>query len=291
MSEKIDKDLERKVEKIIEKKSKNGSVVFLTVLLVLIVLLFVGYVLVDQRIIVFNDKTQVEEEVKKIEVNINESWVQSLYEKVSGDGETANAFHYWRYLPNNSNGIVTSLDNFNVKTASEVVKMQLVAKNLSENDLIFYGTCFDLNVPETNSIGAKSACALQKEYDITEAMSYYKKSAVERVYKDLFGEDSELDTSVTMRMDYFGGMSYTYVAQYDGYYLYKIITGGVVGPGGYIGKLTSAVKEGKTLRLTETVTEEIYEGDVRKEDKTFILVYTFEQEEDGSYKYISREKI
>ena len=291
MSEKSDKELERKVEKIIEKKSKNGLVAFLTFLLVLVILLFVGYVLIDQKILVLDNNEIKEETKEEVEVNINESWVQSLYEKVSGDGDSANSFHYWRYIANNNNGIASSLDKFEVKNASEVVKMQLVAKNLSDNDLIFYGTCYELSVPDTNSLGAKSACALQREYDGAEAMTYYKRSAVERVYKDLFGEESELDTSVTMRMDYYGGKSYTYVEQYDGYYLYKIITGGVVGPGGYIGKLTSAVKEGNVLKLTETVTEEIYDGSERKEDKTFNFIYTFEQEKDGSYKYISREKI
>ena len=91
-------------------------------------------------------------------------------------------------------------------------------------------------------------------------------------------------------MDVYGGSVYYYVKEYDAYFEYHAEVGGTTGPGGYETSINSAYKEGRNLIIYEDVKMTSYETeDLNKPTvKEFYNVYTFELEDDGMYKFVSR---
>lgn len=161
MSEKVDKDLERKVEKIIEKKSKNGSVVFLTILLVLVVLLFVGYVLIDQKIIVLgNNETQVDETKEEVEesvkLDVNSVEVKYLH------GMT----EYSNMISNGINKEVYGSKKLTVSEMSDAYKQNITSSYYAGN---VYGQ------QTLDSTVYVEASAVKAAYDLTFGEGHYKK--------------------------------------------------------------------------------------------------------------------
>ena len=113
--------------------------------------------------------------------------------------------------------------------------------------------------------------------------------------KDLFGQDSNLDTSIAMLDDTtpFDLDRYVYISTLDMYVEYMKEGGGIGPYGGFKTNISKAIKKGKEIKIYETVEE--YET---KDNSTeslgitdaFTFVYTFEQESAGNYKFVSRIK-
>ena len=269
-------------------KKNNSGVIILSILLCTVSLGFVFYVLFDQGFIKMNSTTGNDEEIvekeEKQDLDINSRLVRNLYYMVSKETKENNWDLYWQY-----NGLgVTELSDFNISNTNEVVKMQLVAKNLDNSNKYYY-SC-DSTIPDEGTYG-KSICWYNKEYnDYSTSLTYYEKNYVESIYKKLFGADAKLDTSVDIRMDKGGLLSYKYLPAHDKYFVYKSVGGWTSGPGGYTAKLVKAEKEGKKLYIYENVTLEKYDGLNKLPTEEFKMVYTFELEEDGMYKFVSRVK-
>ena len=284
MSEKMDKELEKKVEELVEKKTKkknNNLIIFLVMLLVFVFVAFAGYILMDKGIIFSDKKDEKTEEVEPVkeELDINSRLVKELYSYVGG------AEGYWRY-----DSPYDKISDFHFDNASEKVKMQLVSSNLIASDKQYAYNCSDYQIPETNGSG-HSVCKSNDLYGESKYQSFYKKSSVENIYKKLFGKDAKLDTSVDIYMDRWGGVVYTYVAKYDAYFEYLIMTGGT-GPEPYSAKLSKAYKEGNKLYIYEDVKFNLYNDNLEivKVEKSD-MIYTFELDADGMYKFISRVEV
>ena len=88
-----------------------------------------------------------------------------------------------------------------------------------------------------------------------------------------------------------GASSYKYIPKYDRYFEYQTSGGVTTGPGGYVTKLEKALKEGNKIYIYEDVVVEKYDGNDNKiGTENYYMVYTFELEDDGMYKFISRVK-
>ena len=274
-----------------EKKAKknNKGIVILSVLLILVILLFAGYVLVDREIISFEknaNNSDVVEKEEKIELDINSRLVQSLYDSVTVDGD--GWFKYWVYSDSRD---TSSFDDFYVESASEQIKMNIVGMNLAESKRKYFN-CSSVNIPKENSFGVSVCYAnTMPGYEGIYTPRSYDREYVEGVYKEIFGKDAKLDTSADIPVNYFGSESYSYVASEGVYVLYVTESGGTGGPGGYTTSLKSATKDGDKLYIYENVKNEIYDdNEVLQKTVNFVMVYTFELEDDGMYKFVSRVK-
>ena len=113
------------------------------------------------------------------------------------------------------------------------------------------------------------------------------KDVVERIYKTLYGSQANLDLNTIMFTDKNGVGRYKYVQSLDAYILFAIEAGGSSAVE-TTKELTKAEKVGKQIKLYETVTTTSMDDSKVTTAENYI--YTFEQEEDGIYTYISREK-
>lgn len=277
MSEKLEKKV----------KKNNSGIIILSILLVLVILIFAFYVLFDQGIIKLGG-AKVEEEVKEevVEVNVKSRLVNYLYNSVANASDGNDWYRFWRY----QNGFTDQLVDFYSKSAPEKVKMQLVAKNINDSFADYIYNCEDGFIPDNNEYG-NSACWYRKEYNEYRAMVSFEREYIESIYKQLFGSDAQLDTSVDFKADLIGASSYKYIPKYDRYFEYQTSGGVTTGPGGYVTKLEKALKEGNKIYIYEDVVVEKYDGNDNKiGTENYYMVYTFELEDDGMYKFISRVK-
>ena len=264
-----------------KKKSSIGYII----VIILLILGFCGYILVDQGIIkidMFNKKGEVEVEEKE-ELDVNSRLVQSLYNSVSlSDGNDISWYKFWFY----SGSIQGSfeLGDFISDEADELDKMKIVGLNLKSSSRK-YNLC-DISIPSILDDGRYSSC----EENTTQYS--YSRSYVESVYKSIFGKNAKLDTSVLIWMDVYGGSAYYYVKEYDAYFEYHASVGGTVGPGGYETSINKAYKVGSSLIIYEDVKLTSYKTDDLSKPtiEEFYNVYTFELEDDGMYKFVSRVK-
>lgn len=292
-----------------KKKSSIGYII----VIILLFLGFGGYILVDQGIIkldVFNKKEEVKEEKKedkKEELDINSRLVQNLYNMVTTKG--INSF--------STNWIYSSYKNVNDKNkesfyankASEEIKMNIVGINLDSSNRKLV-SCDNTNIsipgvykeaPFDHEYGMLyTHCEyneMQREYNLNKSPQsvynyYYDRSYVETVYKTIFGKDAKLDTSAFIATNEYRGNNYVYVEEYDAYYEYIKEVGGTAGPESYEPSISSAFKEGKKLNIYEDVKRTTYENEDLSKPivEEFYYVYTFELEDDGMYKFVSRVK-
>ncbi len=282
-----------------KQRSNKGLIIGLVISIIL--LLGLGcYVVYDKDLLhlkkeTSNDIQTPKEENEVKELDINSRLVQTLYNKVSSETEESNWNHFWYYSSEQTKD--GALENFDVKTSSEIVKMQLVAKNLvEENKKII--TCSDYNIPDyapKNSYLKEdrfSLCYTQKEDSIYHSNIFYfqygyKKDYVESIYKELFGPNSKLNTDVPIYTDCLHISSYNYLNATDMYFEYTIEGGGTNGPGGYTAKIAKATQDDEQIKIYETVDE--YNDEKAKVD-TYTFVYTFKLEKDGMYSFVSRMK-
>lgn len=291
------------------KKKKNVLIIFL-ILLILLVLGLVGYICYDKNLI-FNDNKAVSTSNKlgnKLEkeqkLDINSRLVQTLYNSVTPSDHSC--FRYSIY------GMVQDND-YIAAEVPELDKMTLVANNLKYD---YYETvsCTDVNVPDVLSINVNgtnvnyySGCSANNpdnyqknsiEQRFIEKM--YSKKYIETIYKNLFGKDAKLDTSVPIT--FYGPTAYFYNKDMDSYikYLYSG-SGGICGPIKYEDEIEKAVLKGDTLKIYEktdvtTGPDDTYDSNgnlLKHEDATTSTnyhVYTFLRESDGMYKFVSRIK-
>lgn len=271
-----------------EKKNNNIIVVILSVVVLVLFFLFGGYVLVDQGVIKLNfGKGQIEEKNEKEELDINSRLVQNLYDSVTVDG-VLSSVSYWVYSDSLPGPGSYDFKNFYAESASEQIKMNIVGMNLLESKQKF-ANCSSVNIPKENSFGISACYAnTMPGYEGLYISKSYDRSYIERVYKNIFGKDEKLDTSIDIPMNFFGSRSYSYVASEDAYVLYVAEVGGTGGPGGYSASLKSAAKDGNMLYIYEDVKNEIYDSNsVYIKTEKYTMTYTFELEDDNMYKFVS----
>ena len=262
-----------------EQKSNKGLIIVL-VMFIIICLGLIGYIAYDNGMLAkIMNKSDVKEEKKESvkkeetkELDINSRLVQSLYNKISSESEESTWDTYWVYQ--NPDNDFNMEEDFNIETSNETIKMQIVYSNLANKN--------KLNIN----------C---NEYKIPDDQNAYSKDYVESVYKSIFGSKSKLDTSVPMRSNFYGLPTYYYIPEYDMYFAYRAELGGVIGTGGYTSKLEKATQKEKQIKLYEKVEkygpkdDDLSTLEEELED-SFTFIYTFEQEEDGMYAFISRVK-
>jgi len=258
-------------EKIVEVKERNRKVlVVIIILLIMLVLCLLGYICYNKGIILSNNEstnTGGKEEI----LDINSALVRSLYYKVSTDIEN--------YQDSRGGNVdITDSEDFYSATASESEKMLIVGKNL--NDKNAYDVECGL-IPSVLS-GKRSACIDNENSQLTSTYVFPKKY-VDYVYKDIFGQNNIVDTSVDIKVSYC--REYHYIEAFDGYALYGDACLGPVAEE-FKQLLSSAVKVGNKIILTQNV-EKIMTG--TNESEKYKYIFTFE-EDNGTYKFMSKVK-
>lgn len=266
-------------------KNSNKKVVILAILFLVVVLLFVAYILYDQGIL-FQEESQgkqeeapVQEESKIEELAIDTGIVPILYNKVvSGTGEERENLNYWMYREGEG--------QFQIDSASEQTKMYFVGLHLNtvHADIL---NCSTTSIPDTipslnEYVTYSSACYYNNINDFYSVEYAFSRSYVEAIYYDLFGTLDTFDLSVFIDTDPHGGHRYFYNQDLDMYVMYMTETGGTSGPGS-VYSVTKAEKEDKVIRIYESSTPEEDSNDMASS-----YVYTFEQDEDGLYHFVSR---
>ena len=268
-------------------KSEKNNTTLVVVLGVLVGVLLVTTLLFGYLVLGDNHESKVVEETET-ELDINSRLVQELYNMV-GENENVGWVSYWRYHEHEES-FSSELKDFYTASSSEEIKMNLVAKNLSSIKLKTAYPCDAYTkIPNNNEFGI-SCCQMNALYGSDQPQTYYDRADVEAVYKKIFGSTAELDTAVSFKTIHYPTNTYSYVAEYDAYFEYVAEVGGTGSNGGYTVKLDRAFKNGKYIYIYEDVTLEKYDGEVKTSTESFDMLYTFELEDDGMYKFVSRVK-
>lgn len=267
-----------------EKKNNNTLLKVLIVILLLVICFGLGWFGKDYIKVSENsnesssNKSQnnSSEKAKEVELDIHSSLIQLLYNEVSYDLEYKswffnNSIYPWEFAIDK---------DFIVSSATEKDKMKIVGGLLTT--INHQRVCN--NIPERPDVGII----------INNCTDYYTREQVENAYHQLYGTGANLDTSIIIEEGISAALTkYAYDANSDGYYRYIKGSGGTTAPGGYIAKLVKAVREDNNIVLYQNV--ERYdtnkEGDVlEKHSQTFQLVYTFNNEKENEYVFVSKEK-
>lgn len=281
-----------------KEKTSNGKIVVIIILsvLLLVAVSYIGYdiLFVKEESSIGNQKlNKNRKSTKEKELDIHSRLVQTLYHKVTSD-ENGWAI-FWRYADTDVDFYHgdLSLTDFNINKTSEEVKMKLVALNLKDAEKQWI-ECSTANIPKQVSDDYKNVC-YANEIGITHNDSQYgyTKSYVESIYKELYGNHAELDTSVDIYTDMHAVRKLVYINSLDMYVFYQIDSGGLSGPGGYSTKISKATSNGKTIKIEQAVTKTEYQDDstpISPIISNYTLVYTFRLDSDGMYNFISRVK-
>lgn len=292
-----------------EKNKSTGKIVVIIILVVLVIGL-VGYICYDKFIIKSNNSTdkqsvssKVKKENKDEELDINSRLVQTLYNKVSGENTTPNYSLFWK---DEQKDLTTSSieeqfpKDYYVKDASELSKMAYVGYNLSEAKkelIVCTGTDLPQNTVSKNingsSITLHSGC--DKTYNSNATTTYsYSKNEIERIYKDLYGNDAVFDTSIVIPLNQYHIENYVYDEKLGKYVIYYLEGGGMQGPGGFTTKLEKAVRTNDEVKIYEKVKLEYYdENDSESKNSLYkeeTYIYTFKLDNDSMYTFVSRVK-
>ena len=287
-----------------EEKKKGG---FLKVLLVIILMIgclvggyFGGNYLVSNYLPnntkgssnEVNEEKESQSKDKVEELEVNARLVQYLYNKVDS-GNNSSWYKYWQYDDSHNNNKINPTDDFYVKDASDIVKLQILSLNLEESKRQYiYGDDLAKVPAESNGLMNAPTYANYVNNQSLASQYGYKSEYIDSLYKELYGSDLTPSRSVPVYTDVYKITAYIYNEALDMYVLYRGIGGGTTGPGGYTTKLTKATKNGTTVEIYEEVTKAEYaSSDSAPTTTTNTVKYTFEQEKDGLYKYISRTKV
>ncbi|MBQ6477008.1 MAG: hypothetical protein IJI43_01045 [Bacilli bacterium] len=250
-----------------EKKKSNIGIILLVI--VLLCAAFAGGYFVNEKGLIGGEKDTPKEEEKEEkettkELDVNSRLVKMLYNETIMP-ELSDSCH--KQYETWSEG--TEKKDFVAESAMEEIKMRFVAHNLSE-DFIKHG--------------GKAPASPLENYKNSDQDSYYEKSYIDSVYKQIFGVNSKLDTSATMYKDRAHFNAYIYDSKTDNYYLYNIIVGDAIcGPAEEKLTLSKAVEKGDIVELT--VNAEWFAENVSEEKYKYI--YTFEKDKDELYKFVS----
>ena len=283
------------MEKEIKEKKSNGSkvVIFILVILLLGACAYIAYDKLMVKEDISNNNVQGNKKIKEENLDVNSRLIQSLYNKVStGEQKKEDASCIFNYMYGDS--------DFYSEKATEEEKMRIVGRVLSPGKVYSGDESLIPDKIDNDTIEIMSIIAYNKDNDksiFTE--KYYDRKYVENTYKELFGTDSKLDTSVTFENVSTAGL-YSYVPAVDKYLLYLVEGGGITtcGPTSTYATLTKAVKVGDKIKIFEketgiaiedtTIDNKSYtKGQVASENN---YIYTFKLDKDGMYSFISRVK-
>ena len=285
-----------------EKKKGSAGKVIIVILLLIIFLVggvFAGYYISTNNLLnnIFKTSEKKDSKLGKLikakELDLDSRIVKFLYDEVSEDINDPICTAGWRYGAANSEDN-TRFNDFTYDKTNEIT-MNLVGKNLKPEDEQ-YAPIEEAPIVE----GKRNYLVYYGQGGSQNATSTFKyeKKDVEKIYKQIFGSDSTLDTSIPIKMDVYGGQVLHFDSSKNAYYPQYIDTGGTCGPGGYTFKLVKAEKDGNKIVLTQEAKNITYKEDANgelnvseaNEVKTDLgkLIYTFELEDDGMYKFVSR---
>ena len=285
-----------------EEKKSGG---FLKVLLVLILMIaclvggyFGGNYLVSNYLVketankTTDNKVDGDSTNKKEELEVSNRVVQYLYNKIDS-GYNSSWYKYWQYDDTHNNKKISPTDDFYVKDASDVVKLQILSLSLDESKRQYiYGDDLAKIPAESNGLRSAEGYASYANKPYAGSQFAYKREYIDTLYKELYGNDLTPSRSVPVYTNVYKINAYVYVEALDMYVLYTGDGGGTTGPGGYTTKITKATKEGTTVEIYEEVTKTEYDNTgSNPQDTKNTVKYTFEQEKDGMYKFISRTKV
>lgn len=270
-------------------EKKNNSVGVIVILVVLVILLG-GYIVFDNFI--KNNSDNITEESSKKESNnsmeevnldINSNLVQFLYAKVSNPSTSNSCNAEWFF-----NDVSNESKNLTVASMTEKQKMNLVGLNLNSSKE--QNIECDNSIPDTSNY-YMSVCYAYKDKYVSQ--TGYSKKYVETVYKSLFGENAVMTNESIITPD----SIYIYNNSKDMYIKYLSESGSLIGttcgPISYKLELEKAVKKDNSVLLYEkrTETNQEYENNgtvVPAGTKTSVNIYTFKLDNDGIYRFVSK---
>ena len=237
--------------------SKEGKSFFIPVLIIVIVFVVI--------LIAYSVSSSKDAEVTPLDVKGR--LVQNLYTSVH---DFKSSSPYWMYEGENSSSI---------SNMTEPNKMVLAYLNLKASDFLVADNCSTL--PQTSYYGNL----------VCNDKTVIKREDVERSYKEVFGDNATLNTTVNMRVDPNYDV-YVYNSELDSYILYSSAPADAQRFNKafrYSYEIYQAEKVGNTIRIYEKLTvERVSNGNIENESK---YLYTFTLAEDNLYSYTSIEKI
>ncbi len=223
--------------------------VFLTVLIIF----FVVYYFINRDSTSKNNNTSVRSLYK------SDVLVQTLYSRVH-DFNSSEPF--WMYQ-NERVDIINNLTESN--------KMSLVYINLKNNDF--------------SNIDCSKIDEVLDNYTCSGNAKSIKLSNVDRVYRELFGNDSNLNKSAIIKADLYGNVVYSYVDKIDSYVLFTSKSPKTISDvSNYQYVLDSVDSTSDEIKIYEVITD-----NSKTSNNTYKYVYTFKLNNDGLYTYYSRE--
>lgn len=240
------------------KKKKNS--LFMPIL--------IGVIFLVVLLIIYSFYNSGSKDSKTVELDTNSRLVQSLYTSVHDFKATS---PYWMYEGETSTSIASM---------TEGNKMVLAYLNLKASDFLEPDDCSKL--PQESYYG-KLVCSNK---------TMILREDVERSYKEVFGDNVTMSTSINMRADPKYEV-YVYNAEQDAYLLYSSASTESEQKFSKVYKYNydvyKAEKVGDTIKIYEELTvERAATGEVENRSK---YLYTFVLASDNLYSYTNIEKI
>lgn len=236
----------------VQKKKKNSKVksTVIAIIVFLLVIALCGviyYFLIVDKIPDANDNR----------IDENNRIIQVLYHKVHDFRDNTDPL--WMYHDE-----VGSIANM-----AESVKMSLVYLNLNVSD--FQKIQCDGEIPNLSGYSS-----------FTCSGSAISKSAIERVYKELFGGNASISTSAVIKCDEAGSSVYIYDENRKAYVLYVTSSDSKIGTK-YEFSLTNIDIVDNKIVLTESISSTTAAGSTSEKK----YAYTFIKDDDQNYTYSS----
>lgn len=259
-------------------KKQNNLVTIIIIVIVAVVIVLLGYFIYDKSLkkqptnnTITNDVNKNKSDKKTESLDINSSLVKELYNKVTLAEDTDNK--YWFYGRD---------DNYLVSSAPESSKMALVFHNLMETDF----SAIPNNSPAAATIDLNGS---NYTLNTTNSKVYVSYDNVLRTYQNLFGTSASLNKDVPLQVTAYSTDYYVYNAGVNGYLNYTM-EGDITSSSFYHGEVTKAIKNANNIIITEKVEYSENNDGKKKISSTSYYEYTFMQENDGTYSFVSRIK-
>ena len=241
-----------------EKNSKfskyKSSIFSFIVFVVVLSLFFVIYCFINRDNASRSDTPSVKTIYK------DDVLVQTLYNKVH-DFNSSEPF--WMYQ-NERGSLISNMTESN--------KMSLVYINLKNSDI--------------SSIDCSSISKTFDNYTCSGNTKSIKLSNVDRVYRELFGNDSKLNKSAIIKADMYGNSIYSYIDEIDSYVLYTSKDQKDISDGSnYQYVLDGVDNSDSEIKIYEEITDSS-----KTSNNVNKYVYTFKLSDNGLYTYYSREE-
>lgn len=241
------------------RKNKKFNTTYLAVGIFVIVFLIV--VLLFSKSLFSKPSNKVE---PTSTINTDSRISRQLYKKVH---DFDNKSPFWMYSDDEL-GLISEM--------KETTKMSLVYVNIKLNDL--------------KGIACSSIPDIEEydNYECKENTVSISKEIVEDIYRDLFGNESKLSTSVVMKADEKGNQAYFYEKELESYVLlHRKNEIEVENNHIYKYEFIKAVNIDEKIVLYEVISDKNKETGRIKRNR---YVYTFVKDNDGLYNYYNIEK-